>query len=73
MGNRIPDANIPPKSRFVRLYEVAHRTGLSRTTIYDEMSKGTFPRNYSLASRRVGWLESDIDDWIRKRLEGGGH
>jgi prophage regulatory protein len=44
------------------------RTGLSRSTIYLRMSEGSFPRPVSLGARAVGWLESDIDEWISRQI-----
>lgn len=55
-------------SRLVRLPEVIHRTGLSRSTIYRRMQFGQFPKPYPLSSRIVAWAETDIDQWIADRL-----
>lgn len=49
----------------LRRQQVQARTGLSRSTIYDRMSKGTFPKAVSLGARSVGWFESDIDSWLK--------
>lgn len=56
------------KEKLLRLPEVKTRTGLSRTTLYALMSEGKFPRNVPLGLRCVGWLESEIDDWIAMRI-----
>lgn len=48
----------------LRLPSVRERTGLSRSTIYLRMGEGTFPRSINLGPRAVGWLESDVLDWI---------
>ena len=50
--------------RILRLDMVKEKTGLSRSTIYDGMSKGTFPCSISLGARAVGWIESEINDWV---------
>ncbi len=55
--------------RFLRLTEVMARTGLSRSTIYVRMDQGRFPQPVSLGGRAVGWIESEIDDWMRNRVE----
>ena len=55
--------------RFLRLKEVINRTGLSRSTIYLRMKKGTFPKQVNLGPRTVGWLESEIDAWIGDCIE----
>ncbi len=54
--------------RFLRLPEVLSRTGLSRSTIYVRLDQGRFPRPVSLGARAVGWLESEVDEWIRERI-----
>lgn len=66
------DIKLHAKDRFVKLPEVLFRTGISRTTLYDEMSKGRFPRNYTLLNRGVAWREKDIDAWIAEKIEKGG-
>ena len=51
----------------LRLPNVMRLTGLGRTTIYDMMAKGMFPRPVSLGFRAVGWRASDIRAWIETR------
>ncbi len=53
----------------LRLPIVKSRTGLSRSSIYSQISKGDFPKQISLGQRSVGWLEEDIEDWINQRIE----
>ncbi len=55
--------------RFLRLPEVLARTGLSRSTIYVRLDQGRFPRPVSLGGRAVGWIESEVDEWIRQRID----
>ena len=52
----------------LRLPEVKHRTGISRSLIYRMMQEGYFPRNISLSSRTVAWSSADIDQWINERI-----
>ena len=54
--------------RFLRLPEVLARTGLSRSTIYVRLDRGRFPRPVSLGARAVGWIEAEVDEWIRERI-----
>lgn len=51
----------------LRLPEVMKITGLSRSSIYAMMEKGIFPKQIALGARAVGWLESEIKDWINQR------
>ena len=53
----------------LRLPDVKARTGLSRSSIYLKVSEGTFPTPIDLGIRCVGWIESEIDAWIAKRIE----
>jgi len=39
--------------RFLRLPEVIHVTGLSRSTIYDLISRSTFPAQITLGGKNV--------------------
>ena len=63
--------------RILRTPEVVKLTGLSRTTIWRRVRSGDFPAPVklgSLASRSVGWRESEIVEWFEQLLvvEGGG-
>jgi prophage regulatory protein len=64
-------ANIIQKSPTIilRRKKVEERTGLSRSTIYLRVQKGTFPRQINLGGRAVGWLENEIEMWITSQVE----
>lgn len=53
----------------LRLVTVKKRTGMSRSNIYKLMSEGLFPKSISLGARAVGWIESEINEWIEQRIE----
>ena len=53
----------------LRLPQVKATTGLGRSTIYQRMADGTFPRPIVLGPRGRGWLNSDIQSWIQERVE----
>lgn len=55
--------------RIIRLKDVLNATGLARATIYKYISAGTFPKPVSLGDRCVGWVDSEVDDWILARIE----
>jgi prophage regulatory protein len=48
----------------LRRRTVETRTGLGRSTLYQKMAQGEFPRPLRLGPRSVGWRQSDIDAWI---------
>jgi prophage regulatory protein len=53
----------------VRLPDVKARTGLSRSSIYNKINEGTFPRPVRLGLRACGWLESEIEAWIDESVK----
>ena len=53
---------------FLRLADVQRRVPFSRSTIYLMISRGEFPKQISLGARAVGWLKSEIDQWIESRI-----
>lgn len=55
-------------SKIIRLPVVIQKTGLSRSTIYLRMSKGTFPQSISLGERAIGWVEEEIEQWVLQRI-----
>ncbi len=57
------------RPRILRRKQVQELTGLSRSTIYLRIAQGTFPKAISLGTRAVGWLESEVDEWLNSRVE----
>lgn len=61
----------------LRRKQVEIRTGLARSTIYQYMRDGAFPKPIRLGPRAVGWIESDVSAWIGERIQsaknGGEH
>jgi prophage regulatory protein len=54
----------------LRRKQVELRTGLSRSTIYQRIANGTFPKPISLGGlRAVGWLESEVEGWLVSQVE----
>ncbi len=56
-------------SVILRLPDVKHRTGLSRSSIYLRVSQNAFPKPISLGGQAVGWVENEIEDWLSQRIE----
>tara|TARA_R110001583_G_scaffold87190_3_gene227840 strand:- start:2661 stop:2879 length:219 start_codon:yes stop_codon:yes gene_type:complete len=55
--------------RIIRLSEVIANTGLSRSTIYRFISEDLFPKPCPLGDRAVGWVKSEVDDWVLDKIE----
>jgi prophage regulatory protein len=47
------------------LKAVLERTGLSRSTLYRKVERGTFPGQVRISERCIGWRESDLERWLR--------
>lgn len=52
----------------LKLPQVMAATGLSRSSIYLRMSEGTFPRQISLGARSIGWIDSEVQEWISGQI-----
>lgn len=43
--------------------------GISNATLYRWMANGEFPQPVRISRYKVGWLESDIEAWIKGKVE----
>lgn len=67
----------------IRLKELTHLTGLSRSTIYDKQNPKSprfdpsFPQKINLGARAVGWFYLEVEAWLNsmrnKSVLGGDH
>lgn len=55
--------------KVLRKREVAERLGVSIMTLWRWEKKGTFPRHISLGSGSVGYLETEVDEWLQEKAE----
>lgn len=56
-----------PSLRVLRDPEVEQLTGLSRTTRWRLEKLERFPKRRKLSPGAVGWIASEIEEWIRQR------
>lgn len=56
---------VPAQMRLIRLPEVIARVGIKRSTIYQRMAEGRFPKGRSLGPKSTVWVEAEIDEWIK--------
>jgi prophage regulatory protein len=55
---------------FLRIPDVLVAAGVSRSTLYEMMEAGKFPRPVKPNDdRAVRWLATEVVDWQRKRIE----
>ena len=58
-------------SRFIREQECKEITGLSRPTRWRLEKDGEFPKRRKITKGTVGWLASEIDDWVNSKEAKG--
>lgn len=56
------------KLKFLRDSQVSALTGLSKSTRWRLEKYGTFPKRRQLSAKAVGWLESEIEEWMHTRV-----
>lgn len=54
--------------RLLKMSDVTKLTGLGRSTIYKEITNGSFPGPIKIAERSVVWLESDLTSWLNEKI-----
>jgi prophage regulatory protein len=53
----------------LRLPALEDKVGLKHSAIYKMVAAHQFPRPIVLGPRAVGWLEHEVDEWLRHRAE----
>ena len=54
-------------NRVIRPKQIKEFTGLSRPSIWRLEAKGDFPARRQIGPGAVGWLASEVDEWLRSR------
>ena len=58
---------MPAIDDLISLDRVQRYTALSKSTIYREIASGKFPKQVRLSPGRVGWLRSEVEEWVAQR------
>lgn len=58
----------PPGTVFLKRKQVEAKCAISRSTIYDLVSKGQFPAPVELGPQSIAWIESEVEEWQRQRI-----
>jgi prophage regulatory protein len=53
--------------RYIRFKELRQRVPLGRTTIWNMIREGRFPRSRRIGKAAMAWLDTEVDEWITKR------
>lgn len=55
-----------------RLPKIEEVTGYKRSSIYNFMEEGTFPKSHRLGKRAIGWDSVEVEDWVKAKLRKSG-
>ncbi len=58
-----------PAPRFLRMAEVEAKVGLKKRTIQYMVKGDSFPQPVQLHERSVAFVESEVNEWMRARME----
>ncbi|WP_186082031.1 helix-turn-helix transcriptional regulator [Burkholderia gladioli] len=58
--------------KVLRLIGVLDTVGVKKTTLYRWIREGTFPAPVQLGIRSVGWLATDVQQWVESRQSTRG-
>lgn len=67
-----PETAPPARPKLIRLPAVCELVGLSKTSIYAAMAKGSgqgFPVPVRIGCRAVAWREHEVMAWIESRAK----
>lgn len=53
--------------QILREPQVSVLTGLSKSTRWRLEREGKFPQKRQLSAKSVGWLASEVEEWVRTR------
>ncbi len=60
--------SVPPNQHILSLKITTHTVSLSRATIYRMMKKGEFPKSISLGGSRIGFIASEVAQWVDDKI-----
>ena len=52
----------------LRISEVSRSTGLARSTIYEKISAGSFPKPIKITPKTSAWIANEVEQWVQDRI-----
>ncbi|WP_441001154.1 helix-turn-helix transcriptional regulator [Fodinibius sp. SL11] len=59
-----------PESKIIRPKELANMLSISISTLYKMQDEGQLPPKIKISNNAVGWLRTDIEEWLSQRKMG---
>ena len=53
--------------QILRRRQVEDLCGLSRSSLYEQIAKGNFPKPIPISTKSVGWLADEVRAWQERR------
>lgn len=57
-----------PRDRLLRLKDVETTTGLKKSSVYEMVRAGKFPRPININRRMSAWSENAVLQWVQDRI-----
>ena len=61
------DVQVVSTERLIRIDEVLHICGFSRSSLYASIQKGEFPAQVKLSKKSSAWVYSEVTAWVSAR------
>lgn len=58
--------------RLIRIEEVLHICGISRSSLYASIQNGSFPAQVKLSKKASAWVYSEVVAWVTSRAAERG-
>jgi prophage regulatory protein len=55
-------------TRVITAKELSNRVPYSPVQIWRLEKTGAFPRRIQLGPNRIGWIEAEVEEWLRNRM-----
>ena len=68
-NRKVPKNRSQPKSKIIRPKELANMLSISISTLYKMQDERQLPPKLKISSSAVGWLRSDIEEWLVSRKQ----
>jgi prophage regulatory protein len=60
------------EQRIIRKPELFNKVPVSDPTVWRWEKAGSFPRRIKLGGNSVGWILSEVDEWLEKKAAARG-
>ena len=57
--------------RVLRWNQLRDRVPAGRTTVWRWERDGKFPKRFKIGPNSVGWMESEVNDWLKSARDAG--